>query len=325
MMLRSGKPLVTVVTPTLNRKRFLAGAIESVLAQTYPAIDYWIMDGGSSDGTQELLRTYDSPRLRWVSAADKGQSDAINQGWRQGSGEILAWLNDDDRYEPCAIEEAVDALAQSPEAGMVYGAWRSVDSAGLPMGSMGAVAAFDFTEAAAGFICPVPQPAAFVRRSVVGRVGWLDLRLRYCMDFDLWLRVALEAPVVAVNRCWAVNTMHADTKSYAQAGSLAEDYLRCVENLYASPKLSSALRKRRKEARACARLRACWMCIAASRRRAAFRQLLLAFGESPSAFFCSPYSRRYLSFIRSQGLAKGIPMGSGELFEHPLVKEGVNL
>src|SRR4051812_50222335 len=100
---------VGVVTPTLNSARFLRGAVESVLAQDYPHVDYLVMDGGSSDGTRELLAGYGG-RVRWISAPDAGQADAVNRGWRLVRGELLAFLNADDAYRPGAIAAAGGGL-----------------------------------------------------------------------------------------------------------------------------------------------------------------------------------------------------------------------
>ena len=109
------QPLVTIVTPSLNQRQFIDATIRSVLAQDYPAIEYIVMDGGSSDGTLDILRRYDG-RLTWVSAPDRGQADAINRGWRRGGGEILAWLNSDDVYLPGAVIAAVAGLRAHPAA-----------------------------------------------------------------------------------------------------------------------------------------------------------------------------------------------------------------
>src|SRR5688500_6712732 len=114
------EPLVSIVTPSFNHARFIEATIESVLSQDYPRIDYLVMDGGSTDGTLDVLRRFEG-RLRWVSGPDGGQAAAINDGFRCTSGEILAWLNSDDLYEPGAVSAAVRAFEERPHAGLVYG------------------------------------------------------------------------------------------------------------------------------------------------------------------------------------------------------------
>src|SRR5690348_7251696 len=102
----SDQPLVSIITPSLNQAAFIEAAIESVLAQDYPAIEHVVVDGGSTDGTLDLLKRY-GQRVRWISEPDAGQSDAINKGVRMTSGPLLAWLNADDQYTPGAVSRAV--------------------------------------------------------------------------------------------------------------------------------------------------------------------------------------------------------------------------
>src|SRR4051812_10184477 len=106
-------PLVSIVTPSYNQGRFIRETINSVLSQDYPNVEYWVIDGGSTDETITILREYEhDARFHWISEPDRGQSDAINKGWRRSRGEILAWLNSDDTYLPGAIRAHVQALRQ---------------------------------------------------------------------------------------------------------------------------------------------------------------------------------------------------------------------
>src|SRR5215210_8083908 len=107
------QPLVSIITPSLNQAAFIEAAIESVLAQDYPNIEYLVIDGGSTDGTLDILRRYEG-RLTWISEPDAGQSDAINKGWCRSQGHIVAWLNSDDIYYPGAIRQAVAGLRSDP-------------------------------------------------------------------------------------------------------------------------------------------------------------------------------------------------------------------
>jgi len=122
-MSESELPLVSIVTPTYNQAAFLPETIDTVLSQDYPNIQYIVMDGGSKDGTVEILESYGS-RLEWVSERDGGQSDAVNKGFQRARGQIFTFLNADDIYYPGAVRAAVEAFARQPEAGVVYGnAW----------------------------------------------------------------------------------------------------------------------------------------------------------------------------------------------------------
>ncbi|MBF8255796.1 MAG: hypothetical protein HW375_703 [Anaerolineales bacterium] len=113
-------PLVSIVTPSYNQARYLETAIRSVLAQDYPRVEYIVMDGGSTDGSLEILQRYSEFFRIWSSEPDRGQADAINKGLRLARGEFVAWLNSDDAYLPGAVDEAVDALMRDPTLGMVY-------------------------------------------------------------------------------------------------------------------------------------------------------------------------------------------------------------
>src|SRR3981081_4557960 len=111
-------PLVTVVTPAYNQGRFIAATIESVLSQDYPNVEYLIIDGASTDETAAVVKRYED-RLTFVSEPDRGQSDAINKGFRRARGRYVAWLNSDDIFLPGAITQAVAALRAHPDAGGV--------------------------------------------------------------------------------------------------------------------------------------------------------------------------------------------------------------
>src|SRR5438128_8552250 len=122
-------PLVSIVTPSYNQGRFIEDTIRSVLAQDYPNLEYIVVDGGSTDHTLDVLRRYEG-RLRWVSEPDRGQSEAINKGFRMARGEIVSWLNSDDTYVPGAIGKAVAHLGARPEVVMVYGEGYLLDEGG---------------------------------------------------------------------------------------------------------------------------------------------------------------------------------------------------
>src|ERR1044072_3241688 len=123
------EPLITVVTPSYNQGRFIRATIESVLSQDYPNIEYIVMDGGSSDETAAVARYY-AGRLTFISEKDRGQSHAINKGFRMARGSVLAWLNSDDLFLPGAVRAAVDALIADPSAGAVYGEGWLIDESG---------------------------------------------------------------------------------------------------------------------------------------------------------------------------------------------------
>jgi glycosyltransferase involved in cell wall biosynthesis len=202
-------PLVTVVTPSLNQGRFIRETIESVLTQSYPRVEHVVMDGGSTDETMSILESY-GDRLAWVSAPDGGQASAINTAWRRARGTILAYLNSDDTYRPGAIEAAVAGLRAHPEAGAVYGEGYHVDEAGSVIGRYPTE---PFDPARLRVTCFICQPTVFLRRDVVERVGYLDQSLRYCMDYDLWIRLARVSRFVYLPEYLANTRVHPETKT----------------------------------------------------------------------------------------------------------------
>ncbi len=178
-------PLVTIVTPVYNMAEYLGAAIESVLAQDYPAIEYIAVDGGSTDGTLQILSRY-RDRLRYTSGKDRGPSDAAYKGFRQASGEILAWLNADDTYLPGAVRTAVEYLQAHPEVDVVYGEGWWIDDGGRIIGRY-PTRLFDAKLLERDcFIC---QPSAFFRASAYRRCE-LDPFTNCSFDYDLWIRMA---------------------------------------------------------------------------------------------------------------------------------------
>lgn len=180
-------PLVSIITPSLNHARFIEATISSVLAQDYPRIEYIVADGGSTDGTLEILRRYQD-RLTWFSEPDRGQSDAINKGFRRAHGNILAWLNSDDTYLPGAVTAAVNHLIRHPDCAMVYGEGYLIDEAGRAKGRFPATEPFDLWKLVyvTDFIL---QQTTFFRRDTLEAVGYLDESLNWAMDWDLFIQI----------------------------------------------------------------------------------------------------------------------------------------
>ncbi len=166
-------PLVSIVTPSYNQGAFIEETIRSVLSQDYPRIEYIVVDGGSTDGTLSILRKY-GDHLTWFSEPDKGQSDAINKGFRKSHGEILAWLNSDDIYLPGAVRTAAGYLAVHPEVAMVYGDCHMVDEQGQVVGRSIWIEDFDLMRLVED-LNYIHQPAAFFCRQAFEGVGMSGL------------------------------------------------------------------------------------------------------------------------------------------------------
>lgn len=202
-------PLVSIITPSFNQGRFIRDTIESVLSQDYSKLEYFVMDGGSTDETLDILRSYGT-RLTWRSGPDGGQADAVNAGVRLAHGEIVGWLNSDDTYESGAVTTAVNYLLAHPETAVVYGNAYFIDEHNIRFG-VHPTEDFDLDRLAeTTLIC---QPAAFIRRSAFEAVGMLDSSLHYCMDYDLFIRLSRRFQIERINRFLANSRRYPDTKS----------------------------------------------------------------------------------------------------------------
>jgi glycosyltransferase involved in cell wall biosynthesis len=204
-------PLVSIVTPSLNRGRFIAAAIASVRAQDYPRVEHIVVDGGSTDGTLAVLAAHSSS-LRWVSETDAGQSAAINRGFRMAAGAILSWLNADDELHPGAVRAVVEQFRSDPKAMMVYGQADFIDGAGLRVAPLRPVEPFNL-ERLIEVHDYILQPAAFIRREALGAVGYVDETLHWAMDWDLWIRIGQRFPVRYLPVLLATVRLHPDTKT----------------------------------------------------------------------------------------------------------------
>jgi glycosyltransferase involved in cell wall biosynthesis len=198
--------LVSIVTPSYNQAEFLEFTINSVLSQDYPNLEYIIMDGGSTDGSVDIIRKYADRLAAWVSEPDAGQTDAINKGFAQAHGDIFAWLNSDDTYEPGAISEAVAFLQSHPDVGMVYGDANFIDSQGNLIGKFPARQT-DLKRLRRGYV-HIPQQAAFFRGDLWREVAPLDPTFYFAMDYDLWIRIAKRMPLAYNPRVWANFRIH---------------------------------------------------------------------------------------------------------------------
>ena len=184
-------PKISVITPSYNQGAYLEDTIKSVLSQNYPNLEFMILDGGSKDETVEIIKRYADKLTFWRSHPDSGQSSAIAEGFNRATGEILAWLNSDDRYEPGTLLRIAEEFQRKPEAIMVYGDYyvlRQDQSRVLKR-----KVSCDFKVMAHAYLM-IPQPSSFWKKAAYDAVGGLDTELNYAMDYDLFLKLAKNYP-----------------------------------------------------------------------------------------------------------------------------------
>ena len=237
-------PLVSIVTPSYNKGAFIEETIMSVRKQGYPRIEHIVVDGGSTDTTLEILRKH-ADGLIWISEPDKGQSDAINKGWRMTKGEILAYLNADDTYTPWAVDTAVKFLAEHPDVDMVYGECNIINEQGKVIGQYPA-AEYDLDKMVHGNNM-IPQPTVFFRRYVLDDVGYLDNNLNLAMDYDFWIRIALKFRVRHIPCLLGNFRSYPGTKSYDEPHKFTQEHLYILNKLYSTPALPRELRQARRK------------------------------------------------------------------------------
>jgi glycosyltransferase involved in cell wall biosynthesis len=218
------KPLVSIITPSYNQAEFLEETINSVLGQDYAPFEYIVVDGGSQDGTLEIIKKYEGRITRWISEPDYGQTDAINKGFSLATGDIFAWLNSDDTYLPGAVSEAVSYLQSHPHIGMVYGKAYYIDEqsrrvALYPAGET------DYRRLRRG-VTTIPQQTMFFRSELWKMVGPLDTSFYYAMDYDLWVRISEVTPIAFHEVFMANFRLHGGSKSLNEANRCWPEMMR---------------------------------------------------------------------------------------------------
>ena len=210
-MKTSSQPRITIVTPSFNQAAFLEQTIDSVLSQGYPNLEYIIMDGGSTDGSIDVIRRHEKHLAYWVSEKDRGPADALSKGFSRATGEILAYLNSDDIYAPGCLKAIAEVLSDSA-VDVAYGNMYWVDGDGSVIGEQRQTPFLPMAYLYGG--ATLQQPATFWKRELYLQCGEIDVSYQFAYDTDLFVRFALRgARFKHVNRFVASFRIHSQSKS----------------------------------------------------------------------------------------------------------------
>ena len=204
-------PRISIVTPSYNQAQFLERTILSVLNQNYPNLEYIIIDGGSTDGSVEIIKKYEKYLNYWVSEKDNGQADAIDKGFKKTSGEILAWLNSDDTYLPETFCKIIKNFKQNPKADLIFGNIYFIEKNDLVIGELRltklSLSNFLFEDIS------LAQPATFWTRSSYYKIGGINTRYHFCMDFEFFTRIAKSGQLTYIREYLASFRIHKNSKT----------------------------------------------------------------------------------------------------------------
>lgn len=234
--------LFSIVTPSFNQGRFIESTIRSVLEQDYPHVEYMILDGGSKDGTVDIIRRYEKRLAYWVSEPDRGQTDAINKGFARAKGDILMWLNSDDLLLPGSLSKVARIFRKHSDVSIVHGDAKVIDETGQGTGKAQS-GPFSLESLITGRGPFMIQPASFFRKQVIRGIGPLDVSLRYAMDYQLWLLAGYRFRFHHLPEPLAAFRDHPGTKRSEVGTRYSEEGKRMMDLMFSMPDLPKSIRK----------------------------------------------------------------------------------
>jgi glycosyltransferase involved in cell wall biosynthesis len=237
---------ISIVTPSYNQAEFIERTIQSVLNQDYPEIEYIIMDGGSTDGSLEIIKKY-SDKLIWKSEKDHGQSDAINKGLKLATGDIVAFLNSDDTYEPGALSKVAGYFQQNPNVKWAYGKCKIIDENNTeirkPITFYKNLLLKNYSYKKLLSENFISQPATFWKKELHSEIGYINEDEHFCMDYEFWLRIGKKYPAGVINSYLANFRYYANSKSGSVNKKQFQDELRIAKKFGKNHNFSLALHK----------------------------------------------------------------------------------
>ncbi len=223
-------PIISIITPSYNQGRYLEENIHSIAGQGYQGVEHIIIDGGSTDNSVDIIRQHAGKLTYWISEPDQGQTDAINKGLAVAKGDIITWINSDDLLMPDALEKVAAYFDKHPEAGLIHG--QTV----LFSESSSRVHGGDKDDLPYRYLAgvPFPQPSSFFTRKALELAGGLDPELHYGMDYDLFVRIALQFDLLKVEDVFSKYRLHDESKTMTDSAAFARDWSKTFSKLLRS-------------------------------------------------------------------------------------------
>jgi glycosyltransferase involved in cell wall biosynthesis len=244
----AGLPTLTVVTPAYNQADFLRDTIESVLAQDYPNIEHIVLDDGSTDETPQILAEY-GDQFYWETQKNMGQTPTINKGWAMTNGEIITWLNSDDTfYDSTSVSKGIEYLLAHPETGIVFGDSMFTEADGTEIEPTRPIIDFTYEKFILNCENSISQPSAFIRREIVDKVGELDPKFYYFMDWDFWMRAGIYFKIEHIDEILSTYRLHADSKTVSQSKRAAPELEYMYKKYFSRDDIPPKIRALEKEA-----------------------------------------------------------------------------
>jgi len=234
-------PRITIITPSYNQGQYIEETIRSVLLQDYYNLEYIVIDGGSTDLTLQVLKKYDR-YITWISEPDEGQTDAINKGLKRATGEIVAYLNSDDIYEPGTLNRIAEMFLRYETIAMIYGDVTHIDTNSriIEHHKTGKVNLGKYLLAGEFYL---PQPSVFFRKNVIDSVGYFDKTLHLAMDYDYWLKILLKFKTCYVPETFSCARIYPNAKSSALDYRYFDEMLSIYTRIFANNPRLEPLRK----------------------------------------------------------------------------------
>lgn len=292
-------PRISVVTPSYNQGKFLEMAIRSVLLQGYPDLEYFVMDGGSTDESKEILQKYSQWITHWESGRDRGQSHAINRGWMRASGSIVGWLNSDDLYARGAFASVARSPTDWCSRSLVYGDADIVDDRDRTIATkvVGPIKA-DFLLS----IRHLPQPSVFLSREAISSLGPLREDLHFALDFDYFLRAVLtpDIQIQYIPEVLSQSREYLDTKSSTSYDNFADERRRSLIDVFSSPLGTGIAPRAQKRALAWVLVKRAGARARRGRYKDGLLDLLRAYKEDRSLAFTAELTKRTVGSLFSR-------------------------